>query len=200
MRASDPLELGPQKVVSHHVDVRCWAWIIFQSSKSSWLLRAHHWELEFQRVVSHHVVWGEPEFSARAAIDLSLFFSLFFALFLFMSANPIFQETVGCRNAQVLPTSVHSSLLEVGFALPLTISIYSKLPGLPTTTASKRAPEWVGCLQWKEQGAVWVADPDGEQSLSERRHSHRRDDRKTQEGEKCEAAWTPFFPVLPLCL
>ncbi len=54
---------------------------------------------------------------------------------------------------------------------------------VPAQAASEREAERVGCVQWEEQRAVWVADTNGEQGLTERRHQHWGDDWETQEGE-----------------
>lgn len=53
----------------------------------------------------------------------------------------------------------------------------------PAQAAGEREAEWVGSVQWEEQGAVWVAHTDGEQGLAEWRHQHWGDDRKAAQGD-----------------
>lgn len=55
-------------------------------------------------------------------------------------------------------------------------------PAFSASTTGEREAERVGRFQWEEQGTVWVADADGEQSLSEWGRQYWWDDREATEG------------------
>lgn len=57
-----------------------------------------------------------------------------------------------------------------------------RLCSLLKAAASKWEIEWMGRLQWKEQGALRMVDSDGKQGFSEWRHPHWRHDWEAQEG------------------
>lgn len=65
---------------------------------------------------------------------------------------------------------------------PFAFSLIFNFPALPTAAAGQRETEWMGSVQWEEQGALRMADSDGEQSFPEWRHPHWRNDREAQEG------------------
>lgn len=78
---------------------------------------------------------------------------------------------------------------------PVAFSPTLNFSALLKATASKWEAERVGRLQWKEQGALRMADSDGKQGLSEWRHSHWRNDWEAQEGNRCVATCVLLFVV-----
>lgn len=77
---------------------------------------------------------------------------------------------------------------------PFAFSLILNFSALPKAAASKREVEWMGSLQWEEQGALRMVDSDGKQSFPKWRHSHWRNDREAQEGMRCLATYVFTLP------